>query len=41
MEAFAYARPASREEALAHLGGSYEEAAILAGGTDLLRKTKW
>jgi len=40
MEAFAYARPASREEALAHLGGSYEEAAILAGGTDLLSLMK-
>jgi len=40
MEAFAYARPASREEALAHLGGSFEEAAILAGGTDLLSLMK-
>ncbi len=40
MEAFAYARPASREEALAHLGASYEESAILAGGTDLLSLMK-
>jgi len=40
MEAFAYARPASREEALAQLGGSFEESAILAGGTDLLSLMK-
>ncbi|HKO05487.1 MAG TPA: FAD binding domain-containing protein [Candidatus Acidoferrales bacterium] len=40
MEAFAYARPTSREEALAQLGGSFEESAILAGGTDLLSLMK-
>jgi xanthine dehydrogenase YagS FAD-binding subunit len=40
MEAFAYARPASREEALAQLGESFEESAILAGGTDLLSLMK-
>jgi len=40
MEAFAYARPTSREEALAHLGASYEESAILAGSTDLLSLMK-
>jgi len=40
MEPFAYARPATREEALAHLGASFEESAILAGGTDLLSLMK-
>jgi len=40
MEAFAYARPGSREEALAQLGASYEESAVLAGGTDLLSLMK-
>src|SRR5271154_594047 len=40
MEAFAYARPTTREEALAQLGASYNESAILAGGTDLLSLMK-
>ena len=40
MEPFAYARPATREEALAQLGASFEESAILAGGTDLLSLMK-
>ena len=40
MEAFSYARPTTREEALGYLSASYEEAAILAGGTDLLSLMK-
>ncbi len=40
MEAFAYARPTSQKEALASLGGSFEESAVLAGGTDLLSLMK-
>lgn len=40
MESFAYARPATRAEALGLLGGSFEEAAVLAGGTDLLSLMK-
>jgi xanthine dehydrogenase YagS FAD-binding subunit len=40
MEPFAYARPATQKEALAHLGASFEESAILAGGTDLLSLMK-
>ncbi|HUK53689.1 MAG TPA: FAD binding domain-containing protein [Candidatus Binatia bacterium] len=40
MESFAYARPATRAEAIGLLGGTYEEAAILAGGTDLLSLMK-
>ena len=40
MEAFAYARPTSREEALGHLSASFEESAVLAGGTDLLSLMK-
>ncbi len=40
MEGFTYARPATREEALAQLGGSFQESAVLAGGTDLLSLMK-
>jgi xanthine dehydrogenase YagS FAD-binding subunit len=40
MQAFSYARPATREEALGQLGASFEESAILAGGTDLLSLMK-
>ncbi|HXZ19466.1 MAG TPA: FAD binding domain-containing protein [Candidatus Acidoferrales bacterium] len=40
MEAFAYARPTTQKEALGHLGASFEESAILAGGTDLLSLMK-
>jgi len=40
MESFAYARPATQAEALALLGHSFEEAAVLAGGTDLLSLMK-
>jgi len=40
MEAFAYARPTTQKEALGYLGASYEDSAILAGGTDLLSLMK-
>jgi len=40
MEAFAYARPTTQKEALGHLGSSFEDSAILAGGTDLLSLMK-
>jgi xanthine dehydrogenase YagS FAD-binding subunit len=40
MEPFAYARPTTQKEALAHLGASFEESAILAGGTDLISLMK-
>jgi xanthine dehydrogenase YagS FAD-binding subunit len=40
MEPFAYARPTTQAEALGHLSASYEDAAILAGGTDLLSLMK-
>jgi len=40
MESFAYARPTTQAEALSLLGGNFEEAAILAGGTDLLSLMK-
>ena len=40
MESFAYARPTTQAEALGHLGARYEDAAILAGGTDLLSLMK-
>lgn len=40
MEAFAYANPTSLKEALASLGGSWGDAAVLAGGTDLLSLMK-
>jgi xanthine dehydrogenase YagS FAD-binding subunit len=40
MEAFAYANPTSLKEALASLGTSWGDAAILAGGTDLISLMK-
>lgn len=40
MEAFSYANPKSLGEALASLGESWEDAAILAGGTDLITLMK-
>jgi xanthine dehydrogenase YagS FAD-binding subunit len=40
MEAFAYVRSATREEALGQLSGSFTESAVLAGGTDLLSLMK-
>ncbi|MBI3895569.1 MAG: xanthine dehydrogenase family protein subunit M [Acidobacteria bacterium] len=36
MKAFEYAAPSTKEQAVALLGDRWEEAAILAGGTDLL-----
>ena len=36
MEAFEYASPTSLKDATALLGSSWSDAAILAGGTDLL-----
>jgi len=40
MEAFAYANPTSLKEALATLGASWSDAAVLAGGTDLISLMK-
>ena len=40
MNNFEYANPASLKEALALLGNSYGDAAVLAGGTDLLSMMK-
>lgn len=40
MEAFAYANPTTLKEALASLGNSWEDAAVLAGGTDLISLMK-
>src|SRR5713101_3290692 len=40
MEAFAYARPKSLADAIALLGSNWDDAAILAGGTDLLSLLK-
>jgi len=40
MEPFSYAHPTTQKEALEHLGASYDESAILAGGTDLLSLMK-
>ena len=40
MEAFAYANPTSLKEAIASLGTNWEDAAILAGGTDLITLMK-
>lgn len=40
MQAFSYANPKNLKEALASLGNSWEEAAILAGGTDLISLMK-
>ncbi|HEU0121594.1 MAG TPA: xanthine dehydrogenase family protein subunit M [Bryobacteraceae bacterium] len=36
MQSFEYANPATLKEAFAALGASWEDAAVLAGGTDLL-----
>lgn len=36
MEAFAYAHPATKQEALGMLGTDWADAAVLAGGTDLI-----
>ena len=36
MEAFAYAHPATKQEALGMLGSDWTEAAVMAGGTDLI-----
>jgi xanthine dehydrogenase YagS FAD-binding subunit len=40
MQSFEYANPASLKEALAALGSNWEDAAVLAGGTDLLSLMK-
>ena len=40
MQAFAYANPATLQEALAHLGARWGEADVLAGGTDLISLMK-
>jgi xanthine dehydrogenase YagS FAD-binding subunit len=40
MEAFSYANPKNLREALASLGSSWDEAAVLAGGTDLISLMK-
>lgn len=40
MEPFAFARPASKSDALGLLGPSFENAAVLAGGTDLISQMK-
>lgn len=40
MQAFEYASPASVKEAVALLGSSWSDAAVLAGGTDLLNLMK-
>lgn len=40
MERFEYARPSSKKEAIGLLGSTWSDAAILAGGTDLLSLMK-
>lgn len=40
MQAFEYANPATLKEAVALLGSSWEDAAVLAGGTDLISLMK-
>ncbi len=40
MQAFAYANPKTLKEALASLGANWDEAAVLAGGTDLISLMK-
>ena len=40
MESFAYARPTTQSEALGHLSSSFEDSAVLAGGTDILSLMK-
>lgn len=40
MRAFEYANPTTREQAVSLLGNSWDDAAVLAGGTDLLALMK-
>ncbi len=40
MEAFAYAHPTTKQEAVSLLGSGGDSAAILAGGTDLISLMK-
>ena len=40
MRAFEYAAPTTKEQAVALLGSSWDDAAILAGGTDLMSQMK-
>src|SRR6266852_4717647 len=40
MEPFEYARPNTRQEAIGLLGANWNDAAVLAGGTDLLSLMK-
>src|SRR6204780_5895642 len=40
METFAYAHPATKQEALGMLGARWEDAAVLAGGTDIISLMK-
>ena len=40
MERFEYAHPSTRQEAIALLGSNWNDAAVLAGGTDLLSLMK-
>ena len=40
MEAFEYAHPTTQREAIGLLGSSWNEAAVLAGGTDLISLMK-
>jgi len=40
MKNFAYARPGSIEEAANSLGTDWQEAAVMAGGTDLIGEMK-
>ena len=40
MEQFAYANPKTLKEALGLLGSDWSEAAVLAGGTDLISLMK-
>jgi xanthine dehydrogenase YagS FAD-binding subunit len=40
MEPFAFARPSSKNDALGMLGPSFDNSAVLAGGTDLISQMK-
>ena len=40
MQAFEYANPTTLKEATALLGSSWQDAAVLAGGTDLISLMK-
>jgi xanthine dehydrogenase YagS FAD-binding subunit len=40
METFAYAHPATKQEVFGLLGASWEDAAVLAGGTDIISLMK-